>query len=74
MRTEKPKKEKKNVFHILYCLNKIIDVNECEMLCNKKLKEDTIQYLKMNIQQKINAILQKDKTNQDLAKFHYVSL
>ena len=41
MRTGKPKKEKKNLFHICYGLNKLIDVNECEILRNKQLKEDT---------------------------------
>ena len=50
MCTEKSQKEKKNVFRILYGLNKIIDVNECEILYNKKLKQDTRQYLKVNIQ------------------------
>ena len=47
-------------------------MNECEILCNQQLKEDTRQYLKMNIQQKINVILRKDKTKQDLAQYHHV--
>ena len=49
-------------------------MNECEIVCNQQLKEDTRQYLKMNIQQKINVILRKDKTKQDLAQYHHGSL
>ena len=49
-------------------------MNECEFLCNKQIKEDTRQYLKVQHQPKINVILRKDKTKHDLAKFHHASL
>ena len=74
IRTEKQKTEKKDFFRVFDGLNKLIDVNECEHLCNKQLKEDTRQYLKVNIQQKLNVILRKDKTKEDLARYHHGSL
>ena len=55
--TEKPKKEEKNFFHIFDGLNTLIDVNICETLCNKQLKEEIRQSLKVNLQPKINVIL-----------------
>ena len=59
---------------MFYGLNKLIDVNGCDILFNKQLKEETRQYLKVNIQQKLNIILRKDKAKQDLAKCYHGSL
>ena len=72
--TEQPKEDNRKLFRIFYGLNKPIDVNECDLLCNKQQKEDTRKYQKVSINQKINVILRKDKTKQDLAQFHHASL
>ena len=45
--TEQPKEDDRNFFRIFYGLNKLIDVNECELLCNKQQKADTRQYQKV---------------------------
>ena len=72
--TNKQKKENEPFFRVFSGLNKLIDVNECDFLCNQQLKEDTRQYRKVQLQPKINVILRKDKTKSDLAQFHHGSL
>ena len=61
-----PKNQRKKriiSFAFFYGLNKLIDVNECEILCNKQLKEDTLQYIKVSIQQ--NSMLSYEKMKQN---------
>ena len=74
IRTDKQKKEKKDISHMFDGLNKLINVNECEFLCNKLIKEDTRQYLKVNIQQKLNGLIREDKIKEDLVRYHHGSL
>ena len=64
-------KKENTFFRRLYSLDRLIDVNECDILCNKQLKNDTQKYSKVRIQPKMNVILWKDKTKSSLAQYYY---
>ena len=61
-------------FRLFSGLNQLIEVNECEYLCNKQQKIDSQQYLMMNLSLSMNVILRKDKTKIDLAAYHHASI
>ena len=71
---EKQTKKDKTFFRLFYGLNKLIDVNECDYLCNNQQKIDTRQYSIARLIPKMNVILRKDKTKMDLAAYHHASL
>jgi len=53
--------------------NPLIEMNECNYLCDIKQKIDTQQYSMARIDPSMNVILRKDKTEMNLAAYHPAS-
>ena len=67
-------KSEGNFFNLFSGLNPLIEVNECNYLCDIQQKIDTRQYSMVRINPSMNVILRKDKTEMDLAAYHHASL